>query len=395
MSRLRRALAAIAVCVVAPFASAQEVKVHAYADARLVDAANDPSFVNGGPGRLRYGDGDTRARFGAAALVVTAQVTPALFALADVQLQQTDHASPQLMEAFLRYRPLSLSAWRASLKGGLYFIPISLENDGIGWTSPWTVTPSAINSWVGEELRGLGAEAREEWRGDNGTLGLGGGLFRHGDPAGNILATRGWSLSDLVYGVGGRLREPSEEDGGRQAYAPLQSVGGRTGWYADTRWTNAAGLDLRLLRYDNRADPHAHELYAGGDKLFAWRTRFWSVGAKFATGPVTWIAQGMDGDTDVQPRQNIVRTHFQSGFLLAGWNRGAWRPTLRVERFRTWPSGERGRAVTAALNWRPSDWLRLTAEWLHVAATRDARADVGLSPHERGNQLQLLARVMY
>jgi hypothetical protein len=394
VSRFRRAVAAIAVCLATTLANAQDVKVHAYADVRMVDAANDPSFVNGGPGRLRYGDGDTQARFGAAALVVTAQFTPALFALADVQLQQTDHASPQLTEAFLRYRPLSLSAWRASLKGGLYFIPISLENDGIGWTSPWTITPSAINSWVGEELRGLGAEAREEWRGDTGTLGVGGGLFRHNDVAGNILVMRGWSLSDLVYGVGGRLREPSDE-GAREQYAPFQSVGGRTGWYADTSWKSTDGLDLRLLRYDNEADPRAYRLYADGDKLFAWRTRFWSAGAKFATGPVTWIAQGMDGQTEVQPHARTLMTHFQSGFLLAGWNRGAWRPTLRVERFRTWPSGESGRAITAALNWRPSDWLRLTAEWLHVSATRDDREDVELSPQERGNQLQLLARVLY
>jgi len=376
-------------------AGAQDVKVHAYADVRLVDAPDDPSFVNGGPGRLRYGDNETRARFGAAALVVTAQFTPALFALADMQLQQTDHASPQLAEAFLRYRPVSLSAWRASLKGGLYFIPISLENDGIGWTTPWTITPSAINSWVGEELRGLGAEAREEWRGDAGTLGFGGGLFRHNDPAGNILAMRGWSLSDLVYGLGGRLREPADDSNGRQQYAPFQSIGGRTGWYVDSSWKSSGGLDVRLLRYDNRADPHAHELYADGDRLFAWRTRFWSAGAMVATGPVTWIAQGMDGDTEVLPRQTVFRTRFQSAFVLAGWNRGAWRPTLRVERFRTWPSGERGRAVTAALNWRPSDWLRLTAEWLHVDATRDDRQELALTAHERGNQLQLLARVLY
>lgn len=394
MSRRRSALAAFAACLVTSLASAQEVKVHAYADARLVDAPDDPSFVNGGAGRTRYGSGDTEPRFGGAALVITSQFTPALFALADVQLQQTDHASPQLTEAYLRYRPVSLSAWRASLKGGLYFLPISLENDGIGWTSPWTITPSAINSWVGEELRGMGAEAREEWRGDSGTLGFGGGLFRHNDAAGNILVMRGWSLSDLVYGVGGRLREPSE-DGGREQYAPFKSIGGRTGWYADTSWKNAAGLDLRLLRYDNRADPQAYRPYADGEKLFAWRTRFWSAGASFPTGPVTWIAQGMDGETEVHPRQQTLLTHVQSAFLLAGWNRGAWRPTLRVERFRTWPSGERGRAITAALNWRPSEWLRLTAEWLHVNATRDDREDVGLAPQERGNQLQLMARVLY
>jgi hypothetical protein len=385
---------AIAACCLTSLAIAQDVKVHAYADARLVDAPNDPSFVDGGPGRTRYGDGDTRAHFGGAAVVVTAQFTPALFALVDAQLQQAEHASPQLAEAWLRYRPLSLSAWRGSLKAGVYFIPVSLENDGIGWTSPWTITPSAINSWVGEELRGIGAEGREEWRGDSGTFAFGGGLFRHNDVAGNILAKRGWSFNDLVYGIGGRLEQPSEE-GGRELYAPFQSIGGRTGWYADTSWKTPSGLELRAMRYDNRADPTANTPYAHGDTIYAWRTRFWSAGAMWQSGPITWIAQGMHGDTLVEPNGMHFLTKFQSAFLLAGWNRGAWRPTLRIERFRTWPSGEEGRAITAALNWRPRDWLRLTAEWLHVNATRDDRLDAGYSPHERGNQVQLLARVLY
>jgi hypothetical protein len=30
------------------------------------------------------------------------------------------------------------------VKGGAFFAPISLENDGIGWTSTWTLTRSAI-----------------------------------------------------------------------------------------------------------------------------------------------------------------------------------------------------------------------------------------------------------
>ena len=45
-----------------------------------------------------------------------------------------------------------------SVKAGAFFPAISLENDDLGWTSPYTLTPSAINSWIGEELRTIGSE---------------------------------------------------------------------------------------------------------------------------------------------------------------------------------------------------------------------------------------------
>jgi hypothetical protein len=33
---------------------------------------------------------------------------------------------------------------------------MSLENRAGGWKTPYTITPSAISSWVGEELRTIG-----------------------------------------------------------------------------------------------------------------------------------------------------------------------------------------------------------------------------------------------
>lgn len=388
-----RAILLASLALAAGASRAQDVKVHAFADARLVDAPAPTSFVDGGSGHTRYGGDERGWRFGAAAVVITAQPTPALFALVDLQAQRTDRTDVQLPEAFLRYRPVSTSAWQGSLKGGLYFLPVSLENDGIGWTSPWTITPSAINSWVGEEIRGFGVEGREAWRGERGSFTVGGGLFRRNDVAGNILALRGWSLSDVTYGPGGRLREPA--DGERESYDPFRSIGGRTGWYADASWKAAAGWELRVLRYDNRADPAAYVRYAGGEKLFAWRTRFWSAGAIWTPGPVTFIAQAMDGDTEVRPSGVGYLTPFRSAFLMAGWNRGAWRPAVRVEGFRTDGPRERGHAVTAALNWRPRDWLRVTAEWLHVHVDREASAVLGDPSRQGGNQLQIMARVYY
>ena len=63
------------------------------------------------------------------------------------------------LEAYARYSPQTSGDWQWSVKAGAFFPPISLENTEVGWTSPWTLTPSAINSWVGEEVKVVGGEA--------------------------------------------------------------------------------------------------------------------------------------------------------------------------------------------------------------------------------------------
>lgn len=384
-------------------ALAQDFGLHAYIDGRLVAAPSETSWTNGGLGKTRFGDGGTDMQFGGVGVVGTAQLTPALLALAEIQFQTTDRATVNVIEAYLRYRPVALSRWRWSVQAGAFLPPISLENDAIGWTSPWTLTPSAINSWVGEELRVIGAEGRLEWRGDVSTWELRSALFRRNDPAGNLLAVRGWSLSDLSSGLGSRLREPDTTDGGQPSasrYDPFQNIGHRIGWYANLDW-HAPGLGrVSLMRYDNRADPAAHT----DSGIFAWHTWFWSLGASTDTGSIRWIVQAMDGATVIEPMDGMqFRTGFRSAFLLAGWNRGNWRPALRIEHFSTHdgrsdagiPQGEHGNAITAALNWRPRDWLRLTAEVLRIDSVRTQRADVGLSPASMVTQVQLGVRLIY
>jgi hypothetical protein len=390
-------------------AGAQDLGLHGYVDTRLVVAPAEQSWVDGGLGKSRYGGAGDGLRFGGAALAGTAQLTPSLLAFAGVQLQDRDRADVDVLEAWLRWRPMSTTRWRGSVQAGAFFPPVSLENDAIGWTSPWTLTPSAINSWVGEELRAVGAEARVERRGDVGTWELRGALFQRNDPAGNLLAIRGWSLSDLTYGLGSRLREPDayvrdEGDEPPARYDPFRRIGQHWGNYVQATWRARGWGRVSLMHYDNHADPAAWVPYAGGDRLYAWRTRFWSLGATAETGPIQWIAQAMDGDTVIEPVANrSFATRYRAAFVLAGWNRGAWRPALRLDHFSTRdPSavpgahaGEHGNAVTAALNWRPHDWLRLTLEALRIDSTRTARADYGLSPRSRGTQVQLSARLFY
>jgi len=360
-------------------------------------------------GKTRFGGGGTGLQFGGAALDGIAQLTPSLLATADLQFQSTDRRSVDILDAYLRYRPVSLSRWRWSVQTGIFFPPISLENDAIGWTSPWTLTPSAINSWVGEELRIFGAQGRLEWRGDVSSWDLRVALFGRNEPAGDLLATRGWSLSDLTYGLSGRLREPDalvREEGGETParYNPFQTIGDHVGWYGDLTWRITGVGSVSLMRYDNRANPSASVGYDEDSSVFAWHTYFWSLGATADSGPITWLAQAMDGNTVIEPEDDgCQKTRFRSAFLLAGWNRGAWRPALRIEHFSTrdplsptgLAQGEHGNAATAALNWRPKSWLRFTAELLRIDSTRLERLDLGLSPSSRVTQMQLGVRLFY
>lgn len=387
---------------------AQDLTLKGYLDERLVAASGETSWPRGGLAKTRYGGADG-LQFGGVGLVGTAQLGPQVLALATVQWQQTSRPGADVLEAWLRWRPVSTTRWHGAVQAGLFFPPVSLENDAVGWTSPWTLTPSAINSWVGEELRVVGAEGRLEHRGDQLTWELRGALFQRNDPAGNLLAIRGWSLSDLTYGVGSRLREPDaylrdEGEDPPRSYDPFRRIDHAWGDYTQLAVRTHGWGRISVTHYDNHADPSAWKPYAGGDRLYAWRTRFWSVGATTDTGPVTWIVQGMDGDTTIAPVAGLsFTTRYRAAFALAGWNRGAWRPALRLDHFSTGDadpapgarSGEHGDALTAALNWRPRDWLRLTGEMLRIDSSRVARADYALPVRTRDTQVQLSVRLFF
>jgi len=400
----------IAVWSLAMAVHAQDIDLHAYADERLVAAPNDTSWTRGGFGKTRYSDGQTRLHFGGAAVYASAQITPELLALGQVQYQTSGHSGFSLLEAWLRYRPVSTTPWRWFVRAGVFFPPVSLENEGVGWTSPWTISSSAINTWTGEELRAVGGEFQLEHRGEIDSWELRAALFRRDDAAGGVLASRGWSIGDLVSGIGSRLREANaavSEEGGAlpRYYDPFRNLGrSHVGDYAAITWHAPGQTRVSLMHFDNRADPAASAFYAGGDREFAWRTRFWSLGGRTDTATLTWMAQLIDGNTtSEQAAAQPLGTHFRAAFVLVGWNLGAWRPALRIEHFsaRTpsanadWRQSEHGNAMTAALNWRPRDGLRFTAELLRIDSTATVRAEYGLPAHAIDTQVQLNMRVFY
>jgi hypothetical protein len=273
------------ICALAQPASAQiEYGASGYLDLRLVSPDDEVSWLQGGLGKTRYGNGDSAAQFAAAVGQGYVLLTPEVMAVTVLRIEPEQRTFLEALEAYVRYRPVSTNAWRWSVKGGAFFAPFSLENTELGWSSYWTITPSAINSWFGEELRTVGAEGTLDWRMNRGTLALIAAAFGWNDPAGVMIADRGWTLSDRPTGLIDHLRLPDATEtlfgGTPPASTPIFSeLDKHVGWYAGAIWDDAAGWNVELERYDNEADPAAHD----GD-YFAWRTRFWNAGAswKFA-----------------------------------------------------------------------------------------------------------------
>jgi hypothetical protein len=403
-----RCTIAIAACVAfAPATRAADLDVHGYLDCRLVARAGERSYADGGLGKTRFGGGGTDASCVQAAVAASVVLTPSLLARADLQYQTTGRDEFALLDAWLRYRPVSTTPLRWSVKLGAFFPPVSLENDAIGWTSPWTLDSSAINAWVGEELRSIGAEGTLEWRGERSTATGVFALVRSNDPAGELLAARGWSISDLVSGLGSRVREPdayavANDEPVPLRFNPFLENDGRLGWYAGASWEVRGVGTISLLRYDNEADPASRS--RGASPVLSWHTDFWSLGAQSRVGDVVLLGQAMSGSTAIAPSPFFsTYTDFRAAYLLAGWDRGAWRPALRIDAFSTdqLPRSidgrvrEHGSALTLALSWRPREWLRVTGEALHVRSWRNQRELEGLPAQRDDTQLQLGLRLVF
>jgi hypothetical protein len=385
---------------------AQSVAWHGYLDLRVASGPDERAWSDGGLGKTRFGRGDATDVEGV--LSGAFQLAPEWLAVSELQYRPGREHPLDLLDAWIRYRPVSTTPWRWSVKAGAFFPPVSLENDAVGWTSPWTLTPSAGSSWIGEEVRTLGAELRVEHRAPAGTASVVAALYRGNDPAGELLASRGWALGDLTSPLHGDLRQPDVYAPLARAevpveYRPFVEIDDRIGWYAGMDYATAGGNTFNVLRYDNRADPTRYQLY-DERKVFAWRTRYWSMGAQARVGDVVLIAQAMDGSTAFEPRAGLLLdTRFHAGSLLAAWDRGRWRPALRLDLFSLRqlpdtladPLDEHGNAMTLALNWRPREFLRVTGELLRVDSRRDQRRLEGSSPRQVEVQSQLSLRLEF
>lgn len=370
----------------------------------------DRSWLDGGLGKLRYDETSSSAVFDRLLIEYRGTLTPTLFAHVDADLTGDGDGSFDLAEAYIEWRPVPRSPTRHSVKLGGFYPRVSIENSAIGWSSPYSISSSAINTWLAEEVRLLGAEWTVERR-------LGGAgsaqridafvaAFYGNDPAGTLLAWKGWGIHDRQtrwreqvplpalpqLEPGTRLRENQDPHA-----QPFLEIDHKPGFHVGLEWRYAERISLAAGRYDNRADPTAV-----ADGQYGWRTIFDHVALR-ASLPwhIGLMAQWMRGTTAMGPvigaGRRVVDNDYEASFIMLTRRWNAFRLSLRLDDFEVYdadilPSddnNETGDAITLAYMRELDAGWTLAVEWQEVDSARPARAYFGLAPDAAERQLRV------
>jgi hypothetical protein len=241
---------------------------------------------------------------------------------------------------------------------GAFFLPTSRENIDELWETPYSITPSALNSWMGEELRPIGVDASYKW---NNFLG-GATVFRGNDTFGAITAARGWAIRDQWTTLGEHL--PVDEGYFSSVSAENDS---RVGWSARGRWNNDHAT-IQLTDVDNRSDAMEH-----GD-LLDWETRFYIAGADYTLNDWTLAGESGWGKTSVIFFGTAFPTDIRASYALLSRRFDTARATIRVESFQSGIIHQH--AVTAAFFWTPRPKLRAGFEATKAGAEHRVMAEL-------------------
>jgi hypothetical protein len=382
-------------------AAAQDrLSVNGDVDLRWVHATGERSFLNGGLGDLRFDPAHEGVRLGRVLLAPNWRVTDIVTVHADVDAYGDHDRNPvDVSEFYLDVRPFPTTSVRWRARVGAFFMPVSLENRGIGWTAVYSITPSAVNTWLGEEFRTIGAELEARWLGASsgylGDVALVAAAYGWNDPAGALIAQRGFALTDRPSTLFGGL--------GRPPITFYHEIDRKPGYYGGLSWRHHDRLEVRALRYDNRADPGAATA-AGGT---AWRTRFSSFGARLEpSAHWTFIAQYLDGDTAVgadSTGADQFYMRFHAAFALGSFEWARERLTVRYDDFHTHqlsgfygpPSNDAGHSWTFAGSHECGAHWQFVTEWLRVVSRFPPRVALGESATQVGSQFQLAVRYRF
>lgn len=380
-------------------------------DARLAVANGERSFTNRGLGKTRF-QGNANGDYKAYAVPVEADLiwlprfTPSLTANVSAAWQRDQENKVDLIEAFVNFLPPQTGKVGVQFRAGLMWPEISQEHStGGAWSVVNTITPSVINSWVGEEVKVLGVEGTVRATLGQSELGLTGGIFAGNDTSGTLLSFRGWALHDEKATAFGHFPLPPlnpfikllQEDRTRSTI----ELDNRPGFYGRLEWRPPIPVGVALFYYDNRGNPQAFT----PNGQWGWRTRFWNLGINADLGTNTrLLVQGMSGSTIMGFKTGgvpWVHTYFNAAYAMVTRRIGdKLAISGRVEAFNTRehgsemspPESEDGWSSTVAARYSITDNLTLFGEALNVRSRRGVRANLGLNPFQAQTVFQLALR---
>ena len=329
------------------------VWVRGLVDVRIARSGRASSWTDQGIGigKSRYGGtgsplgGDRSTRLALSQLSVELGATLPWGISARAQLNaETDLGvdRPLLIEAILR------KEWGASAKGwglqaGVMNNPFSLEHVGPAWTPQYTLTPSALNTWLWEEVHLVGLEG-EWWQTTSSGLRFGvlAGAGFGPDQMARLLAPRGWVLSDYQSGINSDLPHTPR---GTDDTSVFDERDHRPAIYTRLSISDTHNRgELSLGYFDNLGDQRTQGV---------WHTRFGTVGAVLhPLANVDLLAQYLGGSAQSRASNCDILLH--AFYVLLSVHYREHRLSARYDNFRTDDTDgppsyrEHGDAVTLA-----------------------------------------------
>jgi len=372
---MRKTLA-ILLFAVATTAGAQSFQLHGFVSAREIYVSSQPSWLQGGAGRFDVG-ADTVDDHKLVSMY-NAQVgfdwTPMSWFLVHAdgvaRRQQSGHVGGKRIGLVQAYADVFNDHFR--LRAGEFWLPTSRENTDPLWTSKYTITYSALNSWMAQEVRPIGADL--QWS-PSFYVTVGATAFRGNDTMGTLLAGRGWTFGNYLAAYNENLPTPEPE-----LTRPFgEDLDGKNGYAERVRISLPERAMLQVTHIDNRATISPVKV----KDEEPWATRFNIVGLEIgSTAPITVAGEWMRGSTEVGFPGGSFTMDFDTAYLLGSYKYAHERFSGRIERFATNNAShpatdlarEHGHAITVAWMHETNPRSRAGLEYCRVSGDRPGLA---------------------
>ncbi len=387
---------------------AVETSVKGLVDLRAyhVDSDGADSYLKGDYGKFRYDDGSGFAVGQLAGqLHLDWQNNWSATIVGNIFADEGNEAIG-LTEAYFHYKGLpSAEGWRFKSKIGIFYPAISLENVATAWSTPYTLTSSSLNNWVGEEFRNTGVNFSIEkigrFSGSNHSFSADISLIQDNDPAGAMITWHGWTIGSRQTLLQERLKLPyfparqdilADQAGESDPFLELDD---RWGVHVAANWKYKNIAKVNIGYYDNHAEKGVVV-----DGQYTWTTEFTHLGIKWKFDK-EWelMAQYMTGNTLMlsPTRIRVVDNKFDNAFVMLRHFWDQHHIALRVEHFNvddfdeTWGDNneETGDSFTLSYRYQFDRRNYLLTEYNWVDSERWARTYVGQQEELIERQFQI------